>query len=67
MKHTKGNMNGEAVLRKERQTEMKGQYNTCDRKTKGTTQQEEKKQSEAQKEEKALGKRDKCGKCMKMP
>lgn len=37
MKHTKGNMKGEAVLRKERQTEIKDQQNTCDRKTKGAT------------------------------
>lgn len=35
MKHTKGNMKGEAVLREKRQTEMKDEQNTCDRKPKG--------------------------------
>lgn len=37
MKHTKGNMKGEVlrVLREKRQTEMKDEQNTCDRKPKG--------------------------------
>lgn len=35
MKHTKGNMKGEVVLKENRQTGMKDEQNTCDRKPKG--------------------------------
>lgn len=62
MKHKKGNMKEEAVVKKERQAEIKDQQSTCDRKTKGVTQQEEEKQSETQKEERVLWMRDEWGK-----